>query len=311
VVITIRSRIADVLRDREDLIDVFVSVSPAFSRLRNTAVRRVMARLVTVEQAAGIAGVDPQLLLERLNQATSAGGSSSRSADANSEATGAARPISSAARPVCDGDETAGEAGAIGARSPRKPAGPVVELDVRDDLRAGREPFSRIMSAVGQVPEGGALRLHAIFEPVPLYAVLARRGFTHRTTRISSEHWEVLFSRPGAPIATSEQGEVADRPFTSAAEDGASVIDVRGLEPPEPLVRTLAAVERMEPGAALVQLNVRIPLHLLPRLEALGLEYEIDESEVGVVRTTIHRPMIPASAAHRAKPTYTEDEDER
>ena len=56
-------------------------------------------------------------------------------------------------------------------------------LDVRDDLRNGREPFGRIMEAVASLQDGQAMLLIAIMEPVPLYEVMAGRGFAHETSR--------------------------------------------------------------------------------------------------------------------------------
>ena len=72
---------------------------------------------------------------------------------------------------------------------------PVVELDVRDDLRSGREPFERIMATVAALPPDAALHLHATFEPVPLFAVLGQRGFRHRSEQHASDHWAVWFWR--------------------------------------------------------------------------------------------------------------------
>ncbi|MFP5356037.1 MAG: DUF2249 domain-containing protein, partial [Gemmatimonadota bacterium] len=94
-------------------------------------------------------------------------------------------------------------------------AAKVVEADVREELRAGREPFARIMAARREVPDGGALVVRAIFEPAPLYAVMAKQGFAHYTEKFADDDWRVWFYH--------------DVP----------VLDVRGMEPPEPLAHTL------------------------------------------------------------------------
>lgn len=73
----------------------------------------------------------------------------------------------------------------------------VVTVDVRDDIRAGREPFPRIMAAVSSLREGQALELINVFEPVPLYEVMRQRGFRHRTERTPEGDWRVVFSRDG------------------------------------------------------------------------------------------------------------------
>jgi uncharacterized protein (DUF2249 family) len=74
----------------------------------------------------------------------------------------------------------------------------VVELDVRDDLRNGREPFSRIMAAAKDIPAGGELLLRAIFEPSPLYAVMQRHGFSHQAEQVGEGDWSIRFRRDGA-----------------------------------------------------------------------------------------------------------------
>ena len=72
---------------------------------------------------------------------------------------------------------------------------PVLEVDVREDLRLGREPFSRIMNAVRSLEEGQVLLLRAIFEPLPLYSVLAEQGFLHESRADASDDWSVWFWR--------------------------------------------------------------------------------------------------------------------
>jgi len=70
-------------------------------------------------------------------------------------------------------------------------------VDVREDLRAGREPFGKIMEAVGRLEPGRPLVLYATFEPVPLFAVMERRGFAHTAREIGGGDWEVRFERHG------------------------------------------------------------------------------------------------------------------
>lgn len=73
--------------------------------------------------------------------------------------------------------------------------GPEIELDVREDLRLGREPFQKIMSAVKALPEGSVLHLRATFEPAPLFAVMADLGFAHESRAHSPDDWSVWFWR--------------------------------------------------------------------------------------------------------------------
>jgi len=62
------------------------------------------------------------------------------------------------------------------------------ELDVRE---IDGEPFGDIMSALGDLSEGETLTLVNSFEPVPLYKVLDRKGYTHETTQVEDDLWRV------------------------------------------------------------------------------------------------------------------------
>ena len=68
-------------------------------------------------------------------------------------------------------------------------------VDVREDIRRGQEPFDRIMCAVACLGEDEELVIVNLFEPVPLYGVLAQQGFVHQTARTSDGDWRVTFRR--------------------------------------------------------------------------------------------------------------------
>jgi uncharacterized protein (DUF2249 family) len=70
-----------------------------------------------------------------------------------------------------------------------------VTVDVREDIRQGREPFEKIMAAVDQLQPGETLLLIVSFEPLPLYRVMAQNGFAHWTERMTDGDWQVYFRR--------------------------------------------------------------------------------------------------------------------
>ena len=289
MVIHADDRIADVLKRNEALIDVFAGLSPAFERLRNPGMRKVMSRLVTVRQAARLAGVDLDTLLSQLNG----------SPDSDVIASSPIVPPDDTSEP---GNTAGDEAQSLEDRAQvPKPAAldaiapeHIVTADVRDELRAGREPFSLIMAALRSVPEGGALCVRAIFEPVPLYAVMKRQGMAHHTERLADDDWIVWFYSDAVPVAVPAPSmNGAASPDTRS--DEVIVLDVRGLEPPEPMLRTLAALEAMPEGATLVQINVRVPQFLLPLLDERGFSYEIREQDDELVRLFIRRNSDAAS----------------
>jgi uncharacterized protein (DUF2249 family) len=150
------------------------------------------------------------------------------------------------------------------------------ELDVRPILHDGGEPFSVIMQAVGLLGPEQALRLLSTFEPVPLYAVLAKKGFDHAAREIDGGDWEVMFT-PSFAVAGTGQNELAQPAPDSSSPHGwpepSRHQDNRDLEPPEPMVRALAALEELRPGETMTVLLRREPVFLFPELGKRGHEW--------------------------------------
>jgi TusA-related sulfurtransferase len=154
-----------------------------------------------------------------------------------------------------------------------------VEVDVRDDIRVGGEPFPRILAAVKALEPSEVLVVRAPFEPAPLYAVLGRRGLAHWTERVGVDDWRVWFWFES----------IADAPAAPTPPAGGATVDVRGLEPPLPMVQVLERLEALEPGATLTVLHERRPMLLYAQLDARGFGHETDELEPGLVRIVIRR----------------------
>lgn len=70
-------------------------------------------------------------------------------------------------------------------------------------------------------------------------------------------------------------------------------LDVRGLEPPQPMIRVLQEAERLERGAELEVHHDRRPTFLYPQLDDRGFVHETDEPEPGLVRIRIRRRAAP------------------
>lgn len=163
-----------------------------------------------------------------------------------------------------------------------------VGLDVREDIRQGREPFARIMATVKALGPDQVLVLRAPFEPHPLYEVLGRRGFSHWTDCRGPDDWSVWFYRDAASAGsvTAPEAAVGGGP---APAGGMICLDVRGLEAPLPMVRVLESLETLAPGQRLEVLHERRPLFLYPQLDERGFSHETDEPEPGLVRIVIRR----------------------
>lgn len=141
----------------------------------------------------------------------------------------------------------------------------VHDLDVRPLVAAGRPPLDAILHAVAELPAGAALRLHAPFEPQPLYAKLAGIGFDHCATRQPDGAFLILFT----PRTTH--------------------LDLRLLEPPVPMQRTLEAAASLAPCARIVSLTRFRPIHLLAMLAERGFTTTSTEQPDGTWENVIVR----------------------
>jgi uncharacterized protein (DUF2249 family) len=169
----------------------------------------------------------------------------------------------------------------------------LVHLDVREDIARGVEPFARIMEAAGALREGEALALRVPFEPVPLYRVLGQRGLVHQAEQAGRGDWSIFLFREGtaSSAGTTPAGEApgpGELATTSRAETP-EVLDVRGLEPPWPMVRVLERLETLAPGEELLVIHERRPLFLYPQLEDRGFVHETRELGPGEVRILVRR----------------------
>jgi len=162
----------------------------------------------------------------------------------------------------------------------------VVRLDVREDIRRGREPFSKIMQTVAQLGDDESLLLTTPFEPEPLFEVLAKQGFLHNSKPLDSGDWEVLFRRtPQAATSGAATGSSEGKGHCAKVIE----VDARGLEPPQPMVRILEAVAELPEGAELRALTDRRPMHLYPQLEQRGFRSQSEEQPDGTFVTRIGR----------------------
>ena len=161
----------------------------------------------------------------------------------------------------------------------------IVTLDVRDDLRQGREPMSRIMAAARALEPGQSLRLRTTFEPIPLFRVLGSLGLDHEARRIAERDWEVMFR----PRAANDGPPPRRAPLEGHSDDSETAwpapsanLDNRGLLPPEPMIRVLEALEELPNGEVLEVLNDREPVFLLPELAKRGIQVRTDVLAHGV-----------------------------
>lgn len=167
--------------------------------------------------------------------------------------------------------------------------GKVVELDVRPYLRKKLEPFQVIMDTVKSLEKDDTFVLHATFKPTPLLTLLKTKGYRNEVKQKDKEHWIVTFThksqKDGEPSETVQSEEVE----TTECPGQVYELDNRGLEPPQPMMRTLKKLEQANTGDTVIIHNDRVPMFLIEELITLGYQFEIEEQEDGSAKVAIHK----------------------
>jgi uncharacterized protein (DUF2249 family) len=137
-------------------------------------------------------------------------------------------------------------------------------LDVRPVLDRGGDPFTLIMRRAGELAPDEALHLIVGFEPAPLYAVMRGLGRAAHTEEAAGT-FHVWFYRDGAAEPERPPGDGPPAALQAPVE-----LDVRGLEPPQPMVQILQKLVDLGPGAQLLVRHHREPALLYDKLALRG-----------------------------------------
>ncbi|WP_128101652.1 DUF2249 domain-containing protein [Paenibacillus sp. DCT19] len=193
----------------------------------------------------------------------------------------------------------------------------IIELDVRPHLSKKLEPFQLIMDTVKGLHPEDVFVLHAPFKPTPLLGILKLKGYSNSSERMSSDHWVTTFihkkNKKGANVLSAQQLEnvestldvspASDEEACLGRPEGVTVamkgeeqpksatimLDNRGLEPPQPMMRTLAALERCNPGDVVLIHNDRVPVFLIEELNNLGCPYTVEDQADGTAKVRIEK----------------------
>ena len=150
--INLHIKVSDLLDAYPHLEGTLLDLSPAFSKLRNPILRRTVAKVTTLQQAAKVAGVSPILLLETLRQAAGLPiDNSNDSIDIDNEQK--------------DKPEWFGEMNIT------------IRFDARPIIESGENPMQEIIRLSKELQNNQIMELTAPFKPVPIMDLLKSKGF--------------------------------------------------------------------------------------------------------------------------------------
>jgi uncharacterized protein (DUF2249 family) len=166
-------------------------------------------------------------------------------------------------------------------------------LDVRPI--PGRTKHSTIFQRWFDLGVGEHFILLNDHDPVPLryqFDAEFTGAFSWEYLERGPEEFRVKITKVKAVTGAAPQPPVRSAAPAKTASTGATnvqEIDARGLEPPEPLIRILDALESLPAGATLRARTDREPCHLFGEAEQRGFRHQTNEQPDGSWITVLTR----------------------
>jgi hypothetical protein len=167
IIIAPKTKVAELIDAYPQLEQVLIEYVPAFERLRNPVLRRTVARITTLQQAAAIGGVGVDKLINHLRR--------------------------EAGQDLISG-------GAEEAYTTEQPgwfseARVVAELDAKEMLEAGDQPVNQVIADLNALAQGDIYKLDAPFMPAPLVDKASSLGISHWVTPGDGQESVIYFCR--------------------------------------------------------------------------------------------------------------------
>ncbi|MDC1106393.1 DUF1858 domain-containing protein [Prolixibacteraceae bacterium] len=164
LIITPKTKVLDLINTYPDLEDVLIEVAPPFKKLKNPVLRKVIAKVTTLSQAAVIGGLKVEELILRLRKEV--GQEQVVTVDMVTSNLHTQRPEwydSSAVK---------------------------ITINIRESLNQGEQPMHDILSLVRQLNEGEIVKVISPFVPAPIIDKTLSLGYKHwLDTKGEEEYW--------------------------------------------------------------------------------------------------------------------------
>jgi len=161
--ITLETKIADLLNDYEGMKDILIEINPKFKKLNNPILRRTLAKVAGVRQAAIVGGMDPYDLLNQLRQAVGQTPVTKES-DETTVTTKQQEPT-----PQWVADATC------------------IKIDANALLEAEKNPLAEVQKELRKLQEGEVVCIVSDFKPQPLIDEFQQKGHRIYVKKINEE----------------------------------------------------------------------------------------------------------------------------
>ncbi|HYQ57715.1 MAG TPA: DUF1858 domain-containing protein [Draconibacterium sp.] len=167
LIITPKTKIFDLLEAYPQLENVLINAAPPFKKLRNPVLRKTIAKITTLSQAATIGGLNVEELINKLRSEVG-----QRNVDGVSDE----RENYTTTQPEWFDENKIAES-----------------IDIREMLNAGEQPVHEVMSAIKKLNENEILKVIAPFIPSPLLDKSLSMDYSHWLNKKTDEEYWVFF----------------------------------------------------------------------------------------------------------------------
>lgn len=166
LIITPKTKVLQLIEAYPELEDVLISYVPAFKKLQNPVLRRTVAKIATLQQAAAIGNVKIEDLINKLR--AQIGQDLFNQSENN---------MYNTEKPNWYNETLIAS-----------------ELDARAMLAAGEHPVNQVMADLKVLEEGKIYKLTAPFLPAPLIDKASSLNFNHWVTKQQDDLFVIYFS---------------------------------------------------------------------------------------------------------------------
>jgi len=153
--------------------EVLIAWAPAFAKLRNPVLRKTVAKVATLEQAARIGGVSVREMVRKLREA------------AGQDAPG----VMDSPEPVTGENSAAGAPAWLSEQHVRH----IIDADAM--LETGTHPIGKLRECVVTLQAGEIVELTSSFHPAPLIEAMVRTGLAVYSRQTSPGRHATYFCR--------------------------------------------------------------------------------------------------------------------
>lgn len=168
LILSPKTKVAELIEAFPQLEQVLIGIVPAFEKLKNPLLRRTVARITTLQQAAAIGGTNIEDLINQLRRQVG-----------QDRYSGTAAAAYTTERP--------------GWFSEKKI---VAQLDITLILAAGEQPVNQVIADLQTLGQGDIYQLVAPFMPAPLMDKAASLGISHWVAHRDEPQHVIYFCRP-------------------------------------------------------------------------------------------------------------------